>query len=46
MLQETLMFVLSVLPDWIALFVLARDRYDKWRNAREDDDGRGRRDQR
>ena len=42
MSQEDLMFVLSVLPDWIALFIVVRDRYDKWKNARADDDGRKR----
>ena len=42
MLQETLILVLSILPDWIALFLMVRDRYDKWKNARADDDGRKR----
>ena len=36
MLKEILVLILSALPDWIVLFLMVRDRYDKWKNKRAD----------
>ena len=36
MLKEVLFLIVSALPNWIALFLMVRDRYDKWKNKRAD----------
>ncbi len=39
MLEEVLTFVVTALPNWIALVFLGLDRYEKWKNKRADGAG-------
>lgn len=38
MLKEILCFILSVLPNWLAVLLMAIDRYEKKKNKRVDED--------